>query len=215
MGKKLAKMANLRTWAKFSQKLSDKFFFNRTKWRLIMTSFCSQNAILIESPEGGQIGQKWAKIRWFYKLCLISQKLFDKFSFNGTKWIFIMTTFSSQSAIVIELPEGGQIGQKFTDFTNFAYFLKNCLMKFFSNCTKWRLIITSFSCQKAILIESPKVGKLGKNRQKFINFTNFANFLKNCEMNFIQIASSEGSSWPLTLAKTLIWLNRPKVGKLG
>ena len=30
-----------------------------------MTSFSSQNGILIELPEGGQVGQKWAKIRHF------------------------------------------------------------------------------------------------------------------------------------------------------
>ena len=102
MGKKWAKLANLRTWAKFSQKLSDKFFFNHTKWRLIMISFCSQNAILIESPEGGQIGQKWAKICQFYKLCLFFQKLFDEFFSHCTKWRVIMTACSSWNTILIE-----------------------------------------------------------------------------------------------------------------
>ena len=64
-----------------SQNLSDEIFSNRTKWRPIITPFSGLNAILIESPEGGQIGQKWVKNGQFYKVCLISQKLCDEFIF--------------------------------------------------------------------------------------------------------------------------------------
>ena len=151
------------------QKLSDNFFSNCIKWRVIMTYLCSQNAILIESPEGGQIWQKWAKIRQFYKLCLISQKLLDKFSSNHTKWRLIVSSFCSQNANLIESPEGGHIGQK---WAKIRQFYKLCLIsqklfdKFFSNHTKWRLIMTSFSSQNAILIESRDGGqKWAKIRQ--------------------------------------------------
>ena len=94
-----------------SQKLSDNFSSYYTKWRPIMTPFFGENAILIESPEVGQIGQNWAKNGWFYKLCLISQKLSDNFSSNRTKWKPILTPFFSENAILIELPEIGRFGQ--------------------------------------------------------------------------------------------------------
>ena len=138
-----------------------KFSSYHTKWRFIMTAFPIQNAVLIKLPEGGQIGQKWAKFRQFYKLCLISQKLSDEFSSYHTKWRVIMTACSSQNAILIESPQGWQNGRNF------------------ANCT------------------------------------NFAKFLKNYQMNFLLIAVTEGSSWPLSLAKTLFWLNSLKVGLLG
>jgi len=50
----------------------------------MMTPFSSGNAILIEMPEVGQIGQKAGKNGQFYKLCLISQKLSDEFFSNRT-----------------------------------------------------------------------------------------------------------------------------------
>ena len=84
--------------------------------------FSTQNAILIESPEGGQMGQKWVKIRQFYKLCLISPKLSDEFSSYRSKCRLIITAFSSQNAILIELPKGGQIGQKWAKIRQFYKF---------------------------------------------------------------------------------------------
>ena len=102
-----------------SQKLSDEFSSYCTKWRVIMTACSSQNAILIELPESGQIGPKWAKFHQFYKLCPISQKISDEFSSYCTKWRVIMTAFSSQNAILIESPKGGQIGQKWAKFCQF------------------------------------------------------------------------------------------------
>jgi len=54
----------------------------------MMTPFSSENAILIEMPEVGQIGQKTCKKAGkngqFYKPCLISQKLCDEFFSNRT-----------------------------------------------------------------------------------------------------------------------------------
>ena len=90
-----------------------------------MTAFSSENAILNWIVEGGQIGQIWAKFRQFYKLCLISQKLSDEFSFYRTKWRLIMTAFSSQNAILIGLPEGGQIWQKFGEISQILQILPN------------------------------------------------------------------------------------------
>jgi len=125
--KKRAKIGRFTNFLQFSQKPRGEFFFNRTKWSLIMIPISSENAILIESPEVGQIGQKVGKNRQFYKLCLISLKLCDEFFSNCIKWRFIMTPFSSAKAILIESLEVGQIGQKWpkkrakTDnFTNFA-----------------------------------------------------------------------------------------------
>ena len=138
-----------------------------------MTAFYSQNAILIESPEGGQMGQKWAKIRQFYKLCLISPKLSDEFSSYHSKCRLIITAFSSQNAILIELPKGGQIGQK---WAKIYQFYKLCLIaqkqsdEFSSYCSKCRLIITPFSNQNAILIESPEVGQIGQKWAKIRQF---------------------------------------------
>ena len=198
MGKKLAKMANLRTWTKFSQNLSDNFFSNRTKWRLIMTSFCSRNAILIESPEGGQIGQKqWAKFRQSFKLYQISQKLCDEFSSYRTKWRLIMTACSSQNAILIESPEGGQIGQK---WAKFRPFYKLCQIspklsdEFSSYCTKWRLIMTACSSQNAILIESPESGQIGQKWAKFRQFYKLCLIPQKLSDVFFLIAPNEGSS---------------------
>ena len=99
-----------------SQKLPDNFSCNRTKWKPIMTPFSSENPILIESPEVGQIGQNRAKNGRFHKLCLISQKLSDNFSCNRTRWRPIMTPISCENAILIESPKVGanwaKLGQK-------------------------------------------------------------------------------------------------------
>jgi len=50
-----------------------------------MTPFSSANAVLIELPEVGQMGKKWAKNMKFYKFCIISQKLFNELFLNCIK----------------------------------------------------------------------------------------------------------------------------------
>ena len=148
IGQKWAKIRQFYKLCLISQKVFGKVSSNHTRWRLTMTSFYSQSAILAESPKGGQIGQKFVKICQFYKLCLLPRKLFDKFSFHRTKWILIMISFSSQKAILIESPEGGQIGQK---WSKVCQFYKLCLItgkpcdKFSFNRTNWMLIMKSFS----------------------------------------------------------------------
>ena len=174
-GQKRAKIHQLYKHCLFSQKVFDEFYSNCTKWRPIMTSFSILNEILIESPKGGQIGQKQAKIHQFYKLCLFSLNLFDEFLSNCTNWRFIIIPFSVWNTILIESPEGGQIGQ---NWAKVHWFCKLCLFsqklfdELFSHCTKWRLIIspTCTSIRKAILVESPGGGQIGQKWAKIHQF---------------------------------------------
>ena len=185
-----------------------------------MRSFSIPNAISIESPEGWQIGQKWAKFHQIYKFSLFSQKVFDVKLLNRIKWSTIIPPFSSLNAISIELPKGGQKWAKIHKFYKLCLFSQKLFDEFLSNCNKWRPIMSSFSIQNAILIELPSGVQIGQKRQKFTNFTYFAYFHKNCLMNFYLIAPIEDSSWGLFPSKmpfwiTWRWANWAKAGKIS
>ena len=123
LGRNGKKFANLSLLCLISWKLTGKFSFNHTKWIVILTSFSSQNAILIELPELRQIWQKWAKIHQFYKLWLISRIFCDKVSSNHSKWRLIWTLSPAKTSYWLNHPKVGKLGQngrKFANFTNFA-----------------------------------------------------------------------------------------------
>ena len=93
----------------------------------------------------------------------------------------------------LKLGKSGKKRQKFANFTNFAFFLKNCVMNFFYLITLYEGLSWPLSLAKtSYWWNHPKVGKSSKNRQKFANFTNFAYFLKNQVMNFFLITPYEG-----------------------
>ena len=95
----------------------------------------------------------WAKLGKnspFLQLCLFSQKLFDEFLSNYTKWMFIMMSFSIQNAILMDCPKVGKLpvwGQKIGQKWHILYLQgnlrKNSLMNFFQiapkECSWWQL----------------------------------------------------------------------------
>jgi len=93
LAKTCKKWANTDNFANclISQKLSDEFFSNRTKWWLMMTPFCSENAILIEMPEVGQIVQKRAKMGK-------NRQFFSMPDFSKTMWWFLFHIATNESS---------------------------------------------------------------------------------------------------------------------
>jgi len=66
-----------------------------------------------------------------------------------------------------KLGESGKNGQKKTGIvTDFASFLKNCLMIFFFKSYQMNAHLTTISSAYTILIEMPEVGQIGQKRVK-------------------------------------------------